>query len=197
MIKKAILPASTLFCRTENYNSFIHQFSLSLKGWHWCLPPLVFQICYWKHIFKNLKQCYILMGFWLLHNKTPSIISEITLSWTKRFLCSKVALKKLKNHQSWKQDLPSLCQGLMKYFRICLLLENVSMMCLSAEWIRTNVNIYFQGQGKRDKKNFYTHLVISAFFVLTHSEAPLLLLTTWLKYMFVFPLSSLPMFNVK
>lgn len=88
-------------------------------------------------------------------------------------------------------------QGLMKYFRICLLLENVSMMCLSAEWIRTNVNIYFQGQGKRDKKNFYTHLVISAFFVLTHSEAPLLLLTTWLKYMFVCPLSSLPMFNVK
>lgn len=105
MIKKAILPASTLFCRTENYNSFIHQFSLSLKGWHWCLPPLVFQICYWKHIFKNLKQCYILMGFWLLHNETPSIISEITLAWTKRFLCSKVALKK---HQNWKQDLPSL-----------------------------------------------------------------------------------------
>lgn len=32
MIKKALLPASTLFCRTENCNLVIYQFSLSFEG---------------------------------------------------------------------------------------------------------------------------------------------------------------------
>lgn len=32
LIKKMILPVSTLFSRTENYNSFIPEFGLSLNG---------------------------------------------------------------------------------------------------------------------------------------------------------------------
>ena len=127
--KKAILPVSTLYCRTENYNSFIHQFSLSLKGQHWCLPLLFLQISYWKHICKNLKHCYILMGFWLSHNETPSIISEITPAWTKKIPVFQSGTKKTAKAENTFYQI--YCQGLVTSFRTCLLSENVSVTCLS------------------------------------------------------------------
>lgn len=148
MIQNSNLPVSTLFCRKENYNSFVPQIGLSLKGWHWCLPSLLFQICYWNPTCKNSEHCYILMRFSLSDNETSSIISKMKLAWTRRFLCSRVTLQKIKAQNRIYQTYESA------YF--------APLTCLSVWWNGTNVKINFQ-YGIWDKKNVHIHMVIFDF----------------------------------